>query len=276
MNNRRLGLGTMQLTGRGVWGPPADPGGAVGLLRAAYEWGVRVFDTAWYYGPDVTHRLLVQAFCPWPEDLMVVTKAGNSRGPDRSWRPALAPADLRAACERDLRLLDVDALPLVLLRWSPASGDEGAFLGAVREMADLQRQGKARRVGLSNVEPRHLELARTLLDVAAVSNAFSVGNQRDRHMLLGCTALRIPYLPYYPLLAGADLGRPVVEGVARESGATPAQVALAWLWAQSPVVVPVPGTRDVRHLRENVDAGALVLSEEQLARLDSAGQGAAG
>ena len=271
----RLGFGTMQLTGAGVWGAPADPAGAVTLLRDAYERGVRLFDSAWYYGPGVTHRLLAEAFRPYPDDLVLLTKAGNSRGPDRSWRPVLTPAALRDACEQDLKLLGLEALPLVLLRWNPSEDDGAAFLDAVRTMAGLQREGKVVQVGLSNVRLRHIEFARAVLNVAAVSNAFSVGDQRDRDTLSACSVAGTPYYPYYPLLGGADLHRPAVEAVARESGATPAQVALAWVLAQSSVIVPVPGTRDRGHLRENVEAASLVLTGDQLVRLSRAGRGRA-
>lgn len=266
----------MRLTGDGAWGPPADRKGALAVLRAAYDWGVRLFDSAWYYGPGVTHRLLTEAFQPFPDDLVVLTKAGNSRGPDRSWQPVLAPADLRAACEIDLRTLGLESLPLVLLRWQPTLGDGQAFLDACGTMAELRAEGKVKSVGLSNVRPQHLELARSVLDVAAVSNAYSVGNQQDRGVLAECSDRGVPFLPYYPLLGGAELGRAIVEAVARESGATPAQVALAWLWAQSDVIVPIPGTSRLEHLRQNVEAAALILTPVQLARLSRAGTGPAG
>lgn len=174
LDSATIGYGTMQLTGEGVWGPPSDWSQAVSLVRTAYDLGVRLFDTAWYYGPQVTHRLLVDALYPFPEDVVVLTKAGNSRGRNGSWVPALTAADLVYACEQDLRLLRLETLPLALLRWSPMPGDDEIFLEAVQVMLSLKTEGKIGNIGLSNVHQRHIDSASAILDVAAaVSNAFT-------------------------------------------------------------------------------------------------------
>ena len=262
------GYGTMQLAGRGVWGPPPDWDASVTLLRHAYDLGVRLFDSAWYYGPEVTHRLIAEALSPYPPDLVVVTKAGNSRGTDRSWVPALKPQQLQDACRTDIRLLQVRVLPLVLLRWHPMSDDEGDFLKAVAALLQLRDIGDIAQIGLSNITMRHIDLASQILPIAAVSNAFSVTSRRDADVVDWCTARRVPYLAYYPLLGGDAVRQPAVQRVARELGVMPAQVALAWLRARSPLIVPIPGTRNPRHLEENVAADRIVLSTEHIAALN--------
>jgi pyridoxine 4-dehydrogenase len=262
-----IGYGTMQLTGNGVWGPPQDWSQAISLIRTAYDWGVRLFDTAWYYGPEVTHRLLVEALYPFPPDVIVLTKAGNSRGRNGSWIPALAAPDLRYACEQDLRLLRLETLPLALLRWFPLPGDDGAFEDALQVMLGLKAEGKVSNIGLSNVQQRHIDSASAISDVAAVSNAFSLADRTDADALARCNAKRIPYLPYYPLLSGEVLIQPLVEQVARQLSVSPAQIALAWLRTQADVVIPIPGTRDLRHLKENIDAHSLRIPTTLLRQL---------
>lgn len=265
---RHLGYGTMQLTGRGVWGPPDDVDEAKFLLRTAYDLGVRVFDSAWYYGPGVTHQLIREALSPFSDDLVVVTKAGNSRGPNRSWVPALQPDQLREACETDLRLLALDSLPLTLLRWHPHASDDDIFLEALETLIDLQRAGDLQRIGLSNVTLRHLTLASSCANIAAVSNPFSINSQREPDVVDWCTTAGVPFLAYYPLLGGDVVRRPPLQWLAGELDLTPAQVALAWLTAQSPVVVPIPGTRDRQHLIDNIAAQQIQLPQEYLDKLD--------
>lgn len=267
-----IGYGTMQLTGPGVWGPPPQWTEAVALLRLAYELGVRLFDSAWYYGPAVTHRLLAEALWPYPDDVVLVSKVGNSRGAERSWVPALAPRRIREACHRDLELLRVERLPLVLLRWHPRSPDRTPFETALATVMELREAGKVDRIGLSNVTLHELEKALGVLPVAAVSNSFSITNGRDGAVLQRCQEKGIPYLPYYPLLSGEVLRRGAVQRVARSLGLSPAQVSIAWLRAQSPVVVPIPGTSNPAHLRENVAAQRLVLPPESLRQLSTAAQ----
>jgi pyridoxine 4-dehydrogenase len=271
-----IGYGTMQLTGPGVWGPPPDWREAVALLRLAYDLGVRLFDSAWYYGPGVTHRLIAEAFRPYPSDLVLVSKVGNSRGADRSWVPALAPSQLREACHRDLRLLQVERLPLVLLRWHPAPADGTSFEAAFSTMLELQEAGSIDRIGLSNVTRYELDQALESSPVAAVSNSFSINNERDVEVLRRCAALSIPYLPYYPLLSGDVVRRGAVQRIARSLGLSPAQVAIAWLRAQAAIIVPIPGTRNPSHLRENVEAQRITLPVESLEALSHGRRDVAG
>lgn len=258
----------MQLTGRGAWGPPPDWHTALSLLRLAYDIGVRLFDSAWYYGPEVTHRLLAEALSPYAPDLVIVTKAGNSRGLDRSWVPALKPHQLRDACKMDLRLLRLEVLPLVLLRWHPQPGDDDKFIEAVMTLLRLHDAGDIASIGLSNVSMRYLELASQVLPIAAVSNSFSIASRRDADVVDWCTDRGVPYLAYYPLLGGEAVRRLALQRVARNLEITPAQVALAWLLARSPMIVPIPGTGNRRHLEDNVAAHQIKLSAEQLAALN--------
>lgn len=257
----------MQLTGPDAWGVPPDRADAIDLLRCAYDWGVRLFDSAWYYGPGVTHDLLVEALSPFPDDIIIVTKAGNSRGPGRSWIPALTPNDLRAACERDLSWLKVEVLPLALLRWQPRQGDESAFLDALATMLELRDAGKIIGVGLSNVTLRHLTTALALAPIAAVSNSFSLIARRETRVLDVCNREAIAFLPYYPLLGGDVLRRPALQAMARRHGITPAQLALIWVKSRGPSVIPIPGTQDKRHLRDNIEACRIEVTRDELSLL---------
>lgn len=253
------GFGTMQLTGPRVLGPPRDRDAAVALLRTARELGVTVFDSAWYYGPAVTHGLLVEAFGSTLSELLVVTKVGNSRGARGSWVPALDPGSIRGAHAEDLRQLRLQSLALVLLRWQPRPGDEGAFLEALNVLAEAQERGTVKSIGLSNVTLEHVRIAARVLRISAVSNAYSVLSRRGEDVLHWCTAHRVPFLAYYPLLGGEVVQRAAVQQAARTLGVTPAQVAIAWLRAISPSILPIPGTSNERHLRDNIDAHHLEL-----------------
>jgi len=259
----------MHLTGPGIWGPPPDPDQAIALLRLAYEWGVRIFDSAWYYGPNITHQLLAEAFSPYPSDLVLITKAGNSRTNERGWAPALGAEALRNAIHNDLRLLRLDSVPLALLRWQPRLNDDAAFLEALSVMVAMRESGKIDRLGLSNIELHHLQLAQSTTSIEGISNAYSIRNQHDTEVLTSCAENDIPYFPYYPLLGGEVLARSIVQKVARELSATPAQVAIAWLRAKSPVIVPIPGTSRVKHLKENIEAYSLVIPEPLMNALTS-------
>jgi len=270
LTHTTLGFGTMQLTGPRVLGPPSDWMHALSLLRTAHELGVELFDTAWYYGPNVTHTLLVEAFGPRLKNLTIVTKAGNSRGPTGSWIPALAPAQLRQAVETDLRLLHVDAPPLALLRWNPTPRDLPQYMDSLATMTDLQEAGHIRRLGLSNVTRDHLLASLAVTRVAAVSNAYSAYDRRDLPVVEICATNRIPFLPYYPLLAGEVAHRAALQKVSRQWDLTPAQLAIAWLKAQPGVMVPIAGTRRVPHLRENVLACSVSPSLQLLADIEQA------
>jgi aryl-alcohol dehydrogenase-like predicted oxidoreductase len=265
----RMGFGAMRLPGPGVWGPPADREQALAVLRHAVELGVRVIDTAWYYGLDVANELIAAALRPYPEDLLLITKLGAMRRDDATWVPAVGADELRAGCERDLRVLGVDSVPVAHLRWpGPAEVDGVRFADALGTMLDLRAAGKIQRIGLSNVTLAQFEEALAMTPVATVSNQFGPTHRDDQPVLDRCAAEGIPYLPFFPLAAGRLSGDDRIETVAARRGASPAQVGLAWLLHHSPVMVPIPGTGRVAHLTENVAAAGLKLTDEDLALID--------
>ncbi|GAB3599298.1 oxidoreductase [Kineococcus gypseus] len=263
----------MRLTGPRIFGPPADPEEAKRVLRRAVELGVRVIDTAWYYGPDVADELLAEALHPYPEDLVVITKLGGARGPDASWVPALRPEELRAGAERDLRLLRLDTVPVAHLRWLEGSGV--GFTEALDALLELVRDGLVQRVGLSNVDAAQLDAALERTPVASVSNAYSVLDRTHEDLLARCEREGIPFLPFFPLGAspvrsgsGVDADERVSELAAR-AGVSRTQLALAWLLHRSPVLLPIPGTSSVAHLEENLAAADVELDAGVLAELDA-------
>jgi pyridoxine 4-dehydrogenase len=263
----RFGYGTMRLTGPGIYGPPADHDEAVRVLRRAVELGVRVIDSAWYYGPDVAHQLVREALSPYPDDLVLVTKLGGARRADKSWYAALTPQELRDGCERDLALLGLESIPVTHLRWMPEH-NEVPFEEALSTMVELRDEGKIQRIGLSNVDLDQLDLARKEIEVVTVSNLYSVGQRRDDPVVDRCTEAGIAYLPFFPLAMGKVGRESVVASVAARLGTTASVVALAWLLQRSPVMLPIPGTSKVGHLEENASATQLTLSEADLAELD--------
>jgi pyridoxine 4-dehydrogenase len=256
---RRLGFGAMRITGRGVWGEPRDPDEARAVLREAVTLGVNFIDTAESYGPEVSERLIGEALHPYPEDLVVATKGGFDRtGPGR-WHVDCRPERLREECEGSLRRLKVDRIDLWQLhRIDPAVPLEDQ-LGAVRELRD---EGKIRFFGLSEVSVEELARVREQVDVVTVQNRFNWADRAAEDLLGACEAEGIGFIPWFPLAAG-DLAP--LEAVAERHGASPSQVALAWLLARSPVMLPIPGTSSVEHLRENCAAAALSLSGDDLA-----------
>jgi pyridoxine 4-dehydrogenase len=271
----RLGYGTMRLTGPRIFGPPADRDEAVRVLRRAVELGVRVIDTAWYYGPYVADELVAEALHPYPADLVLITKLGGARRDDASWYAALSAAELRSGCEHDLRLLKVDSIPIVHLRW--IDNEEASFEAALATLLELRDEGKIENVGLSNVDQSHLAAALKITPIATVSNSYSVLDRTHESLLENCERDGIAFLPFFPLGAspvqsgaGVTAHDAVVE-VAGRLDASPTQVALAWLLARSPSIVPIPGTSSVAHLEENVAAGDLVLSTEDIALLTALG-----
>src|SRR4051794_16067526 len=266
----RLGYGTMRLTGPRIFGPPADRGEAVRVLRRAVELGVRLIDTAWYYGPYVADEILAEALHPY-DDVVLVTKLGGARRDDGSWYAAITPDELRAGCEHDLRLLRVDSVPVAHLRWMP--GTEVPLDDALAAMVELRDAGKIEHIGLSNVTAAQIDAAIAVTPLATVSNAFSVVDRTDEATVDRCARDGIAYLPFFPLgaspvRAGTGVtGLEAVEKVAARHAATSTQVALAWLLQRSPTIVPIPGTSSVAHLEENVGAAALRLSAEDVADL---------
>ncbi len=268
---RRIGFGAMRLPGPGVWGPPADRDAALAVLRRAVALGVDHIDTAQYYGPDVANELIRAALHPYPEGLLIATKVGARRGDDRSWLPAATPEELRAAVHDNLRSLGIERLGLVNFRF----GGDGTGLAesgvplaeSLGALIELREQGLVEAIGVSAVSVAELHAARALTAVAEVQNHFSLADRSGADVLDACAELGIAFVPFFPLGAGDLLARPPLRAVADRHGATPAQVALAWLLAIGPHVLAIPGTSSVAHLEENLAAGGLALDDEDLAAL---------
>jgi aryl-alcohol dehydrogenase-like predicted oxidoreductase len=263
----RLGFGAMRITGRGIWGPPADRSEAVRVLRRAVELGVTFIDTADSYGPGVSEELIGEALAPYPDGLVIASKGGLTRpGPDQ-WRTDARPAHLRAACEASLGRLRTDRIDLYQLH----SPDPRVPLAdSVGALVDLQREGKIRHIGVSNVDVGELAVARRVATIVSVQNRYNLADRSSDPVLAACERHGIAFLPWFPLSAGRDTvgaGRAIAEVAARHR-ATPAQVALAWLLARSPVMLPIPGTSSVAHLEENLQAARLRLSAADHAALD--------
>jgi pyridoxine 4-dehydrogenase len=265
----RLGFGAMRITGKGVWGPPADPDGCVAVLRRALDLGVDFIDTADSYGPEVSEALIHRALHPYPDGLVIATKAGLTRtGPD-AWHPLGRPEYLRQQCELSLRRLGVDTIDLFQLhRIDPAVPAADQF----GVLADLRSEGKVRHVGLSEVGVADIEAARQVVPVATVQNRYNLADRGSEPVLEHCEANDIGFIPWFPLAAG-DLARPggPLDKVAADTGASPSQVALAWLLHRSPVMLPIPGTSSLDHLQDNCEAAAVSLDEEQVRRLTHVG-----
>ncbi|MHB1930193.1 MAG: aldo/keto reductase [Acidimicrobiales bacterium] len=264
----RLGFGAMRLTGRGIWGEPKDRGEAIAVLRRAVELGVDFIDTADSYGPYVSEDLIREALHPYPDGLVVATKAGLTRtGPDE-WHPVGRPEYLRQECEMSLRRLGVERIDLFQLhRIDPKVPAEEQFA----LLADLVSEGKVRAVGLSEVTVEDVEAARRVVPVSTVQNLYNLVSRKSEDVLDHCEGEGIGFIPWFPMAAG-DLARPggAVDEVVRQTGATPSQVALAWLLERSPAMLPIPGTSSVAHLEENCAAATLQLSGDHFAALDRA------
>lgn len=269
----RLGYGAMRITGRGIWGPPADHDESIRVLRRAVDLGVTFIDTADSYGPHVSEELIAEALHPYPDGLVIATKGGLTRpGPDR-WTPNGRPEYLRVQCEGSLRRLKLDRIDLWQLhRIDPAvPADEQFGL-----LADLVREGKVRHVGLSEVSVDDVEAARRVVPVVSVQNRYNLAERTAEPLLEYCEREQIGFIPWFPLLTGklTEPGGALAQAAERHE-ATPGQVALAWLLARSPVMLPIPGTSRVTHLEENVAAATLQLTPEEVARIGGeAGVGA--
>ncbi len=263
----RLGYGAMQITGQGVWGEPADRAGALAVVRAAVEQGVDFIDTADSYGPFVSEQIIAEALHPYPENLVIGTKAGFTRQGPGVWTVVGHPAYLTQQVELSLRHLKLDRIDLIQLHRIDPAVPLADQLGAFKE---LQEQGKVRHIGVSEVSVEELKAAREIVDVVSVQNLYNLTNRQSQDVLDYATAEGIAFIPWFPIATG-DLAAPdsPVADIARELDATPSQVALAWLLQTSPVVLPIPGTKSVDHLTENMGAARLVLSDEDMARLDA-------
>jgi pyridoxine 4-dehydrogenase len=263
----RLGYGAMQLPGPGVWGEPADRAAAVRVVQAAVEQGVDFIDTADSYGPFVSEQIIAEALHPYADGLVVATKAGFTRQGPGIWKALGHPSYLTQQVELSLRHLRVERIDLIQLHRIDPGVPLADQLGAFKE---LQEQGKVRHIGVSEVSVDQLKAAREIVDVVSVQNLYNLTNRQSQDVLDYATAEGIAFIPWFPIATG-DLAAPdsPVADIARELEATPSQVALAWLLQTSPVVLPIPGTKSVEHLTENLGAAGLTLSAEDMARLDA-------
>jgi pyridoxine 4-dehydrogenase len=267
---QRIGYGAMQLAGPGVWGPPNDPDGAVAVLREAVAAGVNHIDTSDFYGPHVTNRIIRQSLHPYPAGLVIVTKLGARRPPDKSWQLAISPKDLTAGVHDNLRNLGLDALDIVNYRvMGSGHGLEGGSIAdQVTVLADLRRKGLIRHIGLSNVTAAQIAEAQAITDIVCVQNNYNVVYRQDDALIDGLARQGIAYVPFFPLGGFTPLQSSTLSDAAGRLGTTPMQVALAWLLHRSPNILLIPGTSSVAHLRENLAAGQLTLSPQTLAELD--------
>ncbi|MBC9208083.1 aldo/keto reductase family oxidoreductase [Roseomonas aerophila] len=270
---KRLGYGAMQLAGPGVFGPPKDHAAALAVLRDAVAQGVNHIDTSDFYGPHVTNRLIREALAPYPDDLVLVTKIGARRGEDASWLPAFSPEELARAVHDNLRNLGLEVLEVVNLRimFSAHGPAEGSIEAPLTALAELQRQGLVRHIGLSNVTPAQVAQGRGICEIACVQNQYNLVHRGDNGLIDALARDGIPYVPFFPLGGFSPLQSADLSDVAARIGATPMQVALAWLLRRSPNILLIPGTSSVVHLRENLAAGTLELTEETMAQLDRIG-----
>ena len=267
----RMGYGAMQLAGPGVFGPPRDRDQALNVLREAVDLGITHIDTSDFYGPVVVNELIREALHPYPAGLRIVTKVGARRGPDGSWRPSLAPADLTAQVHENLKHLALDTLDVVNLRLPEADHGEQAVAEPFGTLAELRKEGLIRHLGLSAASSAQLDQAQAIAPVVTVQNLYNVAARQDDALVDRCAAEGIAYAPFFPLGGFTPLQSRVLTDVAARLGASAHQVALAWLLQRSPTIVLIPGTSSVAHLRENVAAADLVLPADAVADLDSIG-----
>lgn len=265
----RVGYGAMQLAGKGVFGPPANPDAALAVLREAIDAGVDHIDTSDFYGPHITNQLIRKALHPYAKDLTLVTKVGAFRGADASWIPALSAADLTRAVQDNLRNLGLDVLEVVNLRlmFDVHGPAEGSIEAPLTALAELQRQGLVRHIGLSNATRTQVAEGRKIASIVCVQNLYNLAHRSDDALIDELAAAGIAYVPFFPMGGFTPLQSTALSDVAAELGATPMQVALAWLLQRSPNVLLIPGTSSLAHLRENMAAASLTLPTEALAAL---------
>jgi len=267
----RIGYGAMQLAGPGVWGPPKDPEAAVAVLREAVSAGVNHIDTSDYYGPHLTNQIIRKALQPYPAGLVIVTKLGVRRPTDKSWQRAITPQALTAGIHDNLRNLGLDALDIVNYRvmGSGHGPEEGSIAEQVTVLADLQRKGLIRHIGLSNVTASQVAEAQAITDIVCVQNNYNLAYRHDDTLVDELGRQGIAYVPFFPLGGFAPLQSAALEAAAASLQAKPMQVALAWLLHRAPNILLIPGTSSVHHLRENLEAASMELSPETIAELDA-------
>jgi len=269
----RMGYGAMQLAGPHVFGPPKDPKAAIAVLREALAAGVNHIDTADFYGPHITNQLIREALHPYPENLVIVTKVGALRGADGSWNPAQSPAELTQAVHDNLRNLGVEVLDVVNLRamgnvQAPA---EGSIEESFTTLAELQRQGLIRHLGVSNVTAAQIKQAQGIAEIVCVQNHYNLSHRDDETLIAELGQQGIAYVPFFPLGGFTPLQSSVLSDVAARMQASPLCVALAWLLQRAPNILLIPGTSSVAHLRENIGASERVIAPDMLAELDALG-----
>jgi aryl-alcohol dehydrogenase-like predicted oxidoreductase len=264
----RLGFGAMRLTGEGIWGPPKDRKQAMAVLRHAVELGVNFIDTADSYGPEVNEELIAEALFPYPDDLVIATKVGWNRPGPNQWTHDASPSHIRKAVEGSLKRLRLEQITVYQLHMPDPSVSLDASMEA---LAGLQAEGKIRFVGLSNVTQEHIERARRVVPIVSVQNRYSFADREWDYVVDYCERNRIAFIPWYPLGAGTVAGE-VLNRIAQVHHATPMQVALAWLLRRSPIMLPIPGTSSIDHLKENIAATTLRLTEKQFEELSEAGE----
>jgi len=266
----RMGYGAMQLAGPGVWGPPRDSDEAVAVLREAVAAGVNHIDTSDFFGPHVTNQIIFRALHPYPKELVIVTKLGARRGPDKSWIPALTRQELIDGAHDNLRNLGLESLDIVNLRVGGIEApSDGSIEGPLTALVELKQQGLIHHIGLSNVTPKQLKEAQTITDIVCIQNFYNLVHRDDDAFINDLARQRIAYVPFFPLGGFNPLQSGALDAVAASLGATPLQVALAWLLQRSPNVLLIPGTSSVQHLRENLAAVELTLPTDTLAKLDA-------
>ncbi|MGR9228873.1 aldo/keto reductase family oxidoreductase [Rhizobium leguminosarum] len=267
---KRLGYGAMQLAGPGVFGPPKDHGAALAVLREAVASGVNHIDTSDFYGPHVTNQIIREALHPYRDDLTIVTKIGARRGTDGSWMPAFSREELTAAVHDNLRNLGLDVLDVVNLRimFDVRGPAEGSIEAPLTVLADLQRQGLVRHVGLSNVTSKQITEGRGITEIVCVQNQYNLAHRADDRLIEDLVHESTAYVPFFPLGGFTPLQSSTLSDVAARLGATPMQVALAWLLRRAENILLIPGTSSVGHLRENLAAAALVLPDEAVSKLN--------
>ncbi|APA87388.1 aldo/keto reductase family oxidoreductase [Paraburkholderia sprentiae WSM5005] len=270
---RRMGYGAMQLAGPGVFGPPKDRDAALAVLREAIASGVDHIDTSDFYGPHVTNQLIREALYPYPRDLTIVTKVGAVRDSAGAWLPAQEPADLERAVHDNLRNLGLDALDVVNLRvmGNVHEPSEGSIEKQVTALAELQQRGLVRHVGLSNVTAAQIAEAQRITKIVCVQNHYNLVHRHDDALIDALAKQGIAYVPFFPLGGFTPIQSSELSELAKTLGATPMQIALAWLLHRAPNILLIPGTSSVGHLRENLQAAQLKLSDEVLDRLDAIG-----
>ncbi|MBX3431351.1 MAG: aldo/keto reductase family oxidoreductase [Hyphomonadaceae bacterium] len=270
---RRMGYGAMQLAGPGVFGPPKDRGAAIAVLRAAVDAGVNHIDTSDYYGPYVTNEIIREALHPYPDDLVIVTKVGGKRDEKGAWLPAQQPDELKRGVEDNLKRLALDVMEVVNLRIIGAvhAPSEGSIAQQVEAMVRLKEEGLLRHIGLSNVTAAQFAEARTMTEIVCVQNHYNLVHREDGDLVDSLARDGIAYVPFFPLGGFSPIQSGALSALAEKLGATPLQVALAWLLHRAPNTLLIPGTSSMAHLRENLAAAELKLSRETLAELDAIG-----